>query len=402
MKKILVFLAITLAFGITPQVSAQFRTGIALFSSYDDNPFRNYLSRPDYITTTALSLEYQPEESHFKLFINGNLGLFKDFSDRRYFSNSLGFSYSKPFGEEEENAAYAGATYFMRFNKASYDYYDFSQFVGYVNLKYYLDFSEGLMSRVGYRLRYRGYRNLEEFSYLEHYGFIQVSKFFESKTTLLVEFDLGNKNYVSTPAATSTTTTKMGGMMGSGMMGSWMNGRMNTNTRYISYSRPSTTQLIGIVRVAQSLSQTTGLSVQYLRRWDISARTRFLSGGAVDFQGDEELWDDPYGYQGNEYSVTLTQNLPWDMTARISTDYLGKDYARRVFTATDTNTPTGPLRSDTRFVARLELRKTFDGAWAFFDGLTISFSYFHQRNNSNDPYYDFRNNAFTLGFQTLL
>lgn len=397
MKKILAFFVLALAFGTTVQVSAQFRTGIALFSSYDDNPFRNYLNRSDYITTTALSFEYQPEESNFKLFANGNLSLFKDFSDRRYFSNSLGMSYTKPFGEEEENAVYAGATYFRRFNKASYDYYDFSQFIGYANLKYYLNFSEGMMSRVGYRLRYRGYRNLEEFSYLEHYGFVQVSKFFESKTTLLFELNLGNKNYVSSLGSMFTTTD---GMTDGGMMGSSMNRRMNPNTRYVSYSRPTTTQLFGIARVAQSLSQTTGLSVQYLRRWDVSERTRFLSGGAVDFQGDEELWDDPYGYQGNEYNVTLTQHLPWNMTARVSTDYLAKDYARRTFTATDTDIPTGPLRSDTRFVTGLELKKTFDGAWAFFDGITISATYYYLRNSSNDAYFDFRNNSVSIGIVT--
>ncbi len=375
----------------------QFRTSVSLFSSYDDNPFRNSFQRPDYITTGVLSFEYIPDESSFRFFATGNLSLFRDYSERRYFSNSFGVSYTKPFGEDEENALYVGTSYFMRFNRAAYDYYDFSQLIGYVNLKYYLDYSEGVMSRAGYRLRYRGYRNLEEFSYLEHYGFVQLSKFFESKTTVLAELDLGNKNYVSTPASMFTAT---GNMHAAGMMGGRMDGRMNQNTRYVSYSRPSTTQLIGILRVAQSLSQTTGVSVQYLRRWDVSERTRFLSSGAVDFQGDEELWDDPYGYQGNEYNVTLTQNLPWGMTSRISTDYLVKDYARRTFAATDTNTPTGPLRSDTRLVVGIDLRKSFGEAWGFFDGFTISLSYFYQRNKSNDPYYDFRNNSFNVGLAT--
>jgi len=206
--------------------------------------------------------------------------------------------------------------------------------------------------------------------------------------------NLGNKNYVSSLGSLFTTTD---GMPDGGMMGSSMNGRMNTNTRYISQSRPSTTQLVGIIRVAQSLSQTTGLSLQYLRRWDVSERTRFLSRGAVDFQGDEELWDDPYGYQGNEYNVTLTQHFPWNMTARVSTDYLAKDYGRRIFTATDADIPTGPLRNDTRFVTGLELKKTFDGALGFFDGFTMSMSYFYQRNMSNDAYYNFRNNSASVG-----
>jgi hypothetical protein len=418
MKHKLYFLVLALFVwtGVTQTSWAQLRTKVAIFSSYDDNAFRNALGQTDFITTTALSLEYQPNKSNFSLFVNGNMNLFKDYFDRRYFSNSFGAAFTKPFGDEDENAFSTNATYFMRFNKERYNYYDFSQFVGSLNIKYYLDSEEGLLSRAGYRLRYRNYRNLEEFSYLEHYGFVQLSRFFETKTTVSAEVDFGNKNYVMSPSAYSTAGSSTGtwGMMGNGgmtgngeMMGNgerWSHGggNMDPTTRLISYSSPNTTQLIGIVRVAQSITQTTGLSVQYLRRWDLSDRTRFLSNGAVDYQGDEELWDDPYGYHGDEYNAALTQVLPWEMTIRISADYLVKDYARRIFTPTDTDVPTGPLRSDTRLVGSVEVRKTLETDWAVFNGIMISVSYFYQKNNSNDPYYNFRNNNFSLGIMTQL
>ena len=167
----------------------------------------------------------------------------------------------------------------------------------------------------------------------------------------------------------------------------------------MSYSSPSTTQLLGIVRVAQGLTSATGLSLQYLRRVDLSERTRFLTRGGVDFQGDEELWDDPYGYQGDEYNATVTQLLPWDVSLRGSVDYLDKQYARAVFLPSDIDVPTGPIRSDERWIGSIELKKKFDAAWGFANDLVVSLSYFNQRNKSNDPYYGFRSNTFSVGIQ---
>ncbi len=365
--------------------SAQLRTTVGVYSSYDDNAFRNYLGQDDYVATSALSFEYQPEESNLTLFASGNVNLFKQYSDRRYFSNLLGFSYNRPYSEDDQNTWNTGASYFLRFNRQTYEYFDYTQLVGYLNVKHYLDYSEGILSRAGYRFRYRNYGTLEEFSYAEHYAFVQVSKFFETKTTVVAELDLGNKNYVSSNARAVNSTGMGGGMMGRGA--------------FMSYSSPSTTQLLGIVRVAQGITSATGLSLQYLRRIDLSERTRFLTGGVVDFQGDEELWDDPYGYQGNEYNATVTQLLPWDVSLRGSVDYLDKQYARAVFLPSDTDVPTGPIRSDKRWIGGIELKKKFDAAWGFVNDVVVSMSYFNQQNKSNDLYYDFRSNTFSMGVQ---
>lgn len=381
---------------------AQLQTRLALSSSYDDNAFRAAAAQAEYITSAALSLDYQPEESRFRFFASGNVGLFKEFSDRRYFANSLGLSYQSAFGEDEQNSWSSSISYFRRVNREQYNFYDFGQFLGSVSLKYYLDYESGLLGRTGYRLRYRGYANLSEFSYTEHFGFVQVSKFFETKTTLLGEIDLGNKNYTSSSVMPSTSGTAGGLMSGSGMMGYGMGGRWQNGNTSVLYDTPGTTQFIGIVRLAQSVTASTGASVQYLRRINISERARFLSNGAVDYQEDTELWDDPYGYQGHEYNLTLTQLLPWEMTLRGSVDYLQNNYSRSIYLPTDSGLPTGPSRRDTRLVGGLELIKSFGSGWTIFHDLSISISYFYQRNSSNDPYYDFNHNAFGFSIITEL
>ncbi len=390
-------------FGIHQQVVAQLRTTLSVAGFYDDNLFRNSFPNNAYSTNSSLLFDYAPPETDFSFFAQGAVGLFQQYSDRRYFSSTLGGAYNKPFGEEGRNALAIGMSYFMRFNADALRTYDVSQLVGYANLKYYLDVDNGFFGRAGYRVRYRSYKNLDEFSYVENYGFLQLSKFFQTKTTLIAEFDVGNKNYVAAPTSASTTSSggSSGGMHGSGEGG--MTGEMHQGTHgsqnvvYVSYSTPNTTQLVGILRVAQSLSPNTGASIQYLKRWNLTDRNRFLSNGGTDFQGDAELWDDPYSFESNEYNISLTQIMLWNVTVRLSVDYLLKDYTRRVFIPSDSLLPSGPLRNDTRRMAGIEVRKTFEDGTLFIPEFTLSVSYLYQRNMSNDSYYDYSNNIISIG-----
>jgi hypothetical protein len=312
----------------------------------------------------------------------------------------VGLSYAKPFGEQEENAWYAGGTYFFRLNKQPYNFYDFRQVLAYANAKYYLDFENGLMTRMGYRFRYRAYANLDELSYSDHSVFIQFSKFLESKTTLIAELQLGNKLYISSPQTTLSgrSSSASGGMMGSGeMWGERVNTGMGSTMSVVSYDNPATTQLTGTLRVAQSLTSSTGLSLQYLARGNISPRTRFISNGGADYLSDEELWDDPYGYESNEWSLTLTQVLPWEMTGRAVGESSSKLYSRSIFLPGDTDVPTGPSRADKRFTMTVEIKKSFDRLLGILDDVVFSLGYFYLQNESNDTYYRFRNNSFSLG-----
>lgn len=402
-------LAVVTLLATRQQAAAQLRTTLAVVASYDDNLFRNNLTQGDLNTNSSLSLDYTPPESDFNFFASGSAGMFRQFSDRRFFAGTLGGMYTTAFGEQGQNNFSVTSSYFARFNTGTHDVYNLSQFIGSANLKYYLDFDNGFMGRIGYRLRYRSYRNLDQFTYTEHLGVAQLSKFFQTKTTVIVEFNLGNKQYSAVPTTVTTASSggssEHGGMHGSsGWMNSGDDGEMMESSQWnygshtgsiITYSTPNTTQLTALARVAQSLGATTGLSLQYLRRLNVTDRTRFITSSGTDFQGDAELWDDPYGYEGNEFSTVLTQILPWDITARLSAEYLLKNYSRRVFSAADTDIPTGPFRDDTKAVAGIGLTKKFGEG--FFSELTLSLSYMYQRNTSNDPYYDYANNVISIG-----
>jgi hypothetical protein len=375
----------------THMASAQVSVQASLSSTYDANAFRNSLGLADVVTTPSFTLGYQPEASNFHFTLSSAALLLGTYSERRFFTNSIGASYMKSFGDDDEHMWEAGAFYLSRLDRASYNFYDFSQLTAEANMKYYLDYENGLMGRAGYRFRSRRYSTLSEYSYREHYGYLQAAKFFETKTTLIAEFDLGYKQYTAAAADTTLSTVATGG----GMMGMGA----STSTMHGSSAAPGITQASILVRAAQSLAPGTGLSLQYLRRWNPVNHTLGLTIGGVAFQGDEELWDDPYGYEGPTYSAMLTAELLWDMTMRVSLEHADKSYDRNSYLATDTNVltgPTGPLRADRKQTASVELRKTLDDV-GMFDGLTLEATYSYVRNQSNEAYYDYSGSAVALG-----
>ena len=183
-----------------------------------------------------------------------------------------------------------------------------------------------------------------------------------------------------------------------GIPGSGFRNGMDPSVEYLVYDEPSTRQLSAWVNVGQSLTDNIGLRLRFLQRWNLNDRGRAFVGGAVDFIGEEELFDDPYSYESSELSITLTYLLPWSMTLRTGGYYFFKDYN---YPATlDYADPFATLRNDERTGGWFRIGKRIGGAWLLFNGLDVSIGYSYLRNQSNTGYYDYSSNSLTLGIGT--
>ena len=260
--------------------------------------------------------------------------------------------------------------------------------------------------------------------------------FFETRTSIRVQAEYGYKNYIQTAfsntLAASTGTGNLvpehnsgltldggdgkgggnggnGGGNGSGSGNGDGSGRLGLNTNgqrggmessveYLMFEEPSTSQLRAWINIGQSLSATTGLSVRFLQRWNLDDRGRAFVGGAVDFIGEEELFDDPYSYESSEGSLTLTQMLDWGVKLKGGAFYLAKRYD---YPATlDYSDPDAASRQDDRFGGWLRVEKRFAGNWLMFSSLRVSLGYVYMQNASNTSYYDFTSNAVSIGMST--
>lgn len=362
---------------ITQPAFTQFQLSTSIHTSYDDNISNNHLNIKDKVAQFSLSSAYDftSEESNTQLFYMGSFNYFNKAIDRTFNAHSAGLVYTNLFGEDLESALNLGGTYNTRSNRSSYTLINYNQYTAYINAKHYL--GERVVGKLGYRLKYLGYEELQELSNLENYGFAQVTTFLPSKTTLIFETGLGLKTYTNAPPETLST-------IGSGRPRQTLN-----------ETSPSVIQFIGTVRAAQSIFENTGLSFAMQYQKNLQEETRYLSSGYMI--SDDEIFDDNYGYEGTSFELTLTQILPWSMMSSLSASYGNKNYVNRPAYDLNDNIISNQ-RVDKLFVTSFMLEKTFSTS-GFINNFSISLLYDYIDNNSNDLFYKHKNNVGAINFE---
>ncbi|MBE0644698.1 MAG: DUF560 domain-containing protein [Bacteroidetes bacterium] len=434
MRRMIILL---LLLGSSP-ASAQWLGTVSIESGYDDNMFHNYNAAAAASTDFTLMYGFFPEEGNWALNYSGVLTTFSQYAERMYSTHTLGTSWTHQYGENDVNNVTILGVGSMRFDREDYTLYDYTQMVGSVSLRQQV--MGDLPVLASYRARYRSYPNFGELSYLEHFASIGTMLFFESRTSVRLQADLGFKNYISSVTVVDPTSSGFtspqtgltvdgggnggggngnagGGNGGSGSSGGGNSGigngagngsgrmavggpggGMESSVEYLVFEEPSTSQLSTWINIGQGLTDGTGLSLRYLQRWNLTDRGRAFIGGAVDFIGEEELFDDPYSYESKEFTLTLTQVLPWTMKLRAGGYYLYKTYGYP--STLDYSDPSVPSRNDDRMGGWLTVSKAIGGNWLLFSGLDISLGYVYLRNQSNTSYYDYSSNSVTLGIST--
>ncbi len=278
-------------------------TGVkaSLYYSYDSNAFHNYLGLNDKIGRGNLYFNYDNEGENdiLRVYYQANYFRFQNYQDRNFLYHEMGLAYVRSIAGG--SYFYSGIKVSNRSNKELYNYYNYNQFLAYVNVK-----SPWLGNHFqgGYRLRERTYKNLDGFSYWEHYVFLRLNRSFKTKTSLTMESSYGYKNYLAQTFVTTVyDSTFMGGR--SGRMGG-----KRVRTIVSVEDVPSAQLWTSSIRVAQSVTATTGLSLQVLYRYNFNSEARYLTAIQSGYTTEDELFDDPYSYKGLEYSAQITQLLP--------------------------------------------------------------------------------------------
>ncbi len=405
---------------------AQWVGELSFETMLDDNAFRNSGSSSAMMTGTNLSYGYVGGADTWSFNYSGFLATFTPWTDRQYSIHTLGATWLLPYGADDENGVTLSASGTSRFDQSAYEYYDYSQAA--IKAAWQHQISESWISRLSGRTRYRSYANFMDLRHLENVLSLGSSLAFETRTSVIADITLGFKHYLTTPAIPQAATAGVTGTSsplsvdgsgngsggggngnGSGGGNGYGNGMRGVGTglgnhggigdgvQYIVFDEPTTSQMTASLNIAQSLGENTGISLRLLQRWNLQDRGRALAGAAVDFIGEDELFDDAYSYESREISMVVTQLLPWSMKFQSTAFLHAKDYA---YAASMAGGSGDVLRSDLRFGGILTLEKSFDTSILLFDGVTVAASYSFTRNQSNAVYYDYGSNAFSLGFET--
>ncbi|MCX6151522.1 MAG: hypothetical protein NTX22_13405 [Ignavibacteriales bacterium] len=361
-------------------IHAQFSGSVNYSLLYDNNPFKQQVGSEEFVNSVSTYLSYQPFDKEFYLFYSANLNAFQNISDRFYQYHSLGTNYSFVLGDGEADNIFMGAGYNLKRGTLDYSIYDYNQFTAYINGK--ISIAENIIGSAGYKLTTKNYPSLYDLTHFENLFFGQVSTFFETKTGLFLDVALGNKNYSMVETVGSTMGGKGMGM-GKGAAMNIIRNESNVNI----------TQLRSSLKISQSIFENTGIAAYYLNRTNLNNSGQNLQSTDFIYSDDQDLWDDPYGFQSNEYGAELTQKLPLDFTLKIN-----GSYSRRHFTSNLADTLNLTQRIDGKTEMWFGVSKIFNSV-PLFKSLEITAEYMLINNDSNMSLFNYKNKMAQFGFQ---
>jgi hypothetical protein len=374
-------------------VLAQLNSGLEISSTFDDNVFRSPLPVEDVITDLDVDLGYRFQNSNFQLFYNGNFIFFQNIKERNLSLHRFGLRYFKPFGTDDRHTFFVGANGLARIDGEEYKEYDYNQFYAYANLRFDFDY---LFLKAGYNFRYRDYSNLPELNNLRHYIFLQTNKSFETRTTLILEADLGYKAFTSPIFFTSLQhSPDGGGGMGQGPGSSLMGSSVPVT---VTADIPPMGHIILLARVAQSVFEKMGIYIQYRKQINLSDQITSITGST--FYQDEELFDDPFSFESQGLSTQLTWMMPWSMRIQIGGSLIDKNYIEETaFVSIDDSIGSGGNRVDRQENLYFNLTKTFSINRKWLDALLFNFYFGYTTNKSNSFWYNYKNRVIGGGLQ---
>lgn len=434
-------------FALTRETFAQLETSVSATRQHDDNTFGTYQKLSDDVTQFYLnfSKDYDGDYSTWTLSYAGNLNLFDKYSFRNYHVHGLGLDYTLQLNPEEEkeeeedsteselsssgthsrdssaatsndslkNYFYAGASLAGRFDRDSVNYYNNGYASSYARLRWLL--SDSLVSHVMYLIGYRNYLNLKELSNLENSVVMNLSANLGA-TKLSATAGYSYKKYLSTTTDT-TELVKLGvtpGGVGPGKgkgkgkgagsgSGGAQSGEVQRGVVITQLSTPGSSSIGFGAGLVQRIGNQTEVGLRYFRQTSPSLKGRYINGQLRGYGPNDEIYDDSYTYQSHLIVGSLKQSFAWAMTLGIEVLYMPKTYGRPAFSLPDSlgqSVELSSTRKDDRFELGLELEQPFKFKNGFAKTLTIQFGYYFVNNRSNDDFYRFTDNLFSVGIET--
>ncbi|MBM5812889.1 MAG: hypothetical protein FJ191_13160 [Gammaproteobacteria bacterium] len=257
--------------------------------------------------------------------------------------------------------------------------------------------------RFGYRADARRFPALGALSQLEHRGFASVIANFATRTTLILEGGLGAKSYAGLVADgrfDTVTVLTSAGSRGRGFGAGWSSSGGSSATVILpstSSQRGTAGLATGMIRIAQSLSDRTGVHVESSARRAFGAVPPLLVFTPAGFLEDG-IYDDPFASRASFIATGVKR-----VFANSAILALDGWWARKSFTSSvaldAVGEPLGgsPLRRDQIGIGRITwaqpLLPSRTGALA----VSAETSFRLLRHHSNDALYDYTARVLTLG-----
>jgi len=364
------FFTALIALVLIPSVSnAQFSLSTGINMSFNDNINSNYELLRDEVTEFFFETAYDfpSKNKNFELYYEGSLNYYRRNISRTFHEHSVGMIYSTSFGKKLGSSFNTGASFLTSLNREDYTYLDYNNASAFANFRTYT--GKRTAWQIGYRFDYFNYSEMSDFNNIQNYLFTSFTGYLPSRTTLSIETGGGVKTYLNSIVS---STSGMG--QGRHRMGS------------VTLVGESVSRLDLSGKISQSIFDMTGISLNGGYSKILNSNDRYLVSGNVT--GSDNVFDDEYSFEGPFVTSSLTQRFPWGIAAVLTGSYQYRMFIDRPAYDLQENVISDE-RTDDVFGVSFQLIKNFD----YFG---IRFVYNYIDNSSNDRYYNFRNNIFSV------
>ncbi len=355
------FAIIAGVFLFLPQIAfSQFSFETDFENYYDDNIYNNSLKVEDFVNSfnynTAFDIE--SDYNNFQFYYMGNLSYYQKNIFKSSNSHKVGIVNTYLLSEND-NPINIGANYSWRNNRDDFEVFNFDQFSAYTNYRH--SFSESDKLILGYVFNRNNYKNFSVFSHNEHKAFLKSIFGFESGTSILLGAEFNFKDY-------------------------W---------EYVQsdVAANSNSQINISANLAQSIDNNTGIAVNGSYRKSLTSGTRYINSGEFVYY-EEEIFNDLYSNEGYQAGISFSKYLSQAVYLKLEFIYSHKNYLN--IPATDIEGyDLSENRLDNQFAGGIGLE--FDLS-PVTNGLTLAANWNYIYNKSNDYYYKYDNQLFSVGF----
>lgn len=360
----------TIFFFISSLSSAQWSFKLSTDQEYNDNPFRTQLSTKTFLSSVDFGLENDSENLSI-----GYYGSYLNFDvvpERNFYWHQ--FAMWKSF-ENSSLGIYAE----QRLNKDEFTYYNYTNITAYYNEQFNL---ENFFFTLSPNLSLTKYKNISIMDNFKGSLGLNINRGFESGTTFIIGGAFNYKKYLN-PIQSGTYTYLD------------ENNKPVTES-YIDKNVSSITQLVSFGRVAQSITETTGLAVQFTNRSIFNGFGAFVKDLNMIYGDESEMFDDPVNYEGNNLSLELTQIFFDDLEFKAGFFQNRKHYLSQGIYDKLYNYDTGIMRSDTQNIFNFSATKSIPFEFLGGSALSIGLNYQLIDNQSNSFLFNYKSNSINL------
>jgi hypothetical protein len=343
----------------------QWNFSLSTNQEFTDNPFHFPIATSTFVSSFNLGIETEINTFGFGYY--GNYSNFSTATDRNFYWHQLGFwnaSEKFMFGMYAE----------QRINQLEYEYFDYSNYNVYLKHKANLE-GFNFLTQGGFTLT--TYDQLTDLNnWMLSFG-TNINKSFETKTTIIGGIIFNYKDYYDTNLDTNQT-------IGSG--------RFSYSEAQTAY----TTQINYYLRIAQSITSTTGIAAQYTGRKILDGTATTVRELEYAYGDESQYFDDPISYEGYGFNVQLTQILPLEIMLRASYFYNYKEYPTHGVFLDEEIIDDTIIRVDKQNMLNLSISKNIYLSEENDNALYLGLSFQNINNSSNSFWYDYKANSISL------